>query len=540
MVGCNTNYRILDLVCREGKAMHSRKAIAVLTLLLCVSLMPLVSSTSGRAIPSCSSESVSAFPSQVPVDDGECVELSLGLLTPGDVYDIEILVIDDALDVLVFDEAGLQPYLLGQSYRSSYQQIPSTEFANGSYKFHWKVPLSISEKSWTIIVDNLAHDGDQGNGDQGGGVGRVSIKITKLSDGQWTSYHDLVGIIPDGYLTLLEGDDLRLEEGTAVSVTAWSLEGFGDVYLQSESMNANYLSGQSNVAITGASLLGVDGTASFNWIVPAAFADQPLKLVVDNTDDTDGQGTGSTTLRVTIRVELTPVMKALFVAENNSVALNTPLNFDGSSSPNNLGQIDLYEWDFDASVDSDNDGDAINDADAVGITASSSWSSPGEKTVTLTVSSTLGLDRLQSNITVLDETKPVARITNSPTSTAISIPEGWRVEHGETITLSCATSTDNHQIAACSCFLDGNPFGQQTTASFNWSEIGTHEVSLIVLDSSGNSQSTTDQILVTDSTKPRLDQALVDVLENQATIGKATTFSMTASDEYDSNTDLRR
>ena len=268
-------------------------------------------------------------------------------------------------------------------------------------------PLSISEKSWTIIVDNLAHDGDRRNGDQGGGVGRVSIKITKLSDGQWTSYHDLVGIIPDGYLTLLEGDDLRLEEGTAVSVTAWSLEGFGDVYLQSESMNANYLSGQSNVAITGAaSLLGVDGTASFNWIVPAAFADQPLKLVVDNTDDTDGQGIGSTTLRVTIRVELTPVMKALFVAENNSVALNTPLNFDGSSSPNNLGQIDLYEWDFDASVDSDNDGDAINDADAVGITASSSWSVPGEKTVTLTVSSTLGLDRLQSNITVLDETKP--------------------------------------------------------------------------------------------------------------------------------------
>jgi hypothetical protein len=465
--------------------------------------------------------------------------LSLGLLTPGDVYEIEILVIDDALDVLVFDEAGLQPYLLGQSYRSSYQQIPSTEFANGSYKFHWKVPLSISEKSWTIIVDNLAHDGDQGNGDQGGDVGRVSIKITKLSDGQWTSYHDLVGIIPDGYLTLLEGDDLRLEEGTAVSVTAWSLEGFGDVYLQSESMNANYLSGQSNVAITGASLLGVDGTASFNWIVPAAFADQPLKLVVDNTDDADGQGTGSTTLRVTIRVELTPVMKALFVAENNSVALNTPLNFDGSSSPNNLGQINLYEWDFDASVDSDNDGNAINDADAVGITASSSWSSPGEKTVTLTVSSTLGLDRLQSNITVVDETKPVARITNSPTSSAISIPEGWRVEHGETITLSCATSTDNHQISACSWSLDGNPFGQQTTASFNWSEIGTHEVSLIVLDSSGNSQSTTDQILVTDSTKPRLDQALVDVLENQATIGKATTFSMTASDEYDSNTDLR-
>ena len=144
--------------------MHSRKVGAVLALVISMSLAPLASGTSARAVPSCSTESSSTFASQVPVDDGECVELSLGLLTPGDVYEITILVIDDALDVFVFDEAGLQPYLLGQSYRSAYQQIPSTEFANGSYEFHWKVPLSISEKSWTIVVDNLAHDGDQGNG----------------------------------------------------------------------------------------------------------------------------------------------------------------------------------------------------------------------------------------------------------------------------------------------------------------------------------------------------------------------------------------
>ena len=100
--------------------MHSRKVFAVLIIMLCVPLLPLASGTSARAAPSCSSESATTFASQVPVDDGECVELSLGLLTPGDVYEITILVIDDALDVLVFDDAGLQPYLLGQSYRSSY------------------------------------------------------------------------------------------------------------------------------------------------------------------------------------------------------------------------------------------------------------------------------------------------------------------------------------------------------------------------------------------------------------------------------------
>ena len=515
--------------------MHSKKVIAVLVLMLCVSLAPLASSTSGRAAPSCSSESATTFASQVPVDDGECVELSLGLLTPGDVYEITVLVIDDALDVLVFDEAGLQPYLLGQSYRSAYQQIPSTEFANGSYEFHWKVPLSISEKSWTIVVDNLAHDGDQGNGDQGGDLGRVSISVTKLNDGQWTSYHDLVGIIPNGHLTLLEGDDLRLEEGTAVSVTAWSLEGFGDVYLQTESMNANYLAGQSNVALTGASLLGVDGTASFNWIVSAAFANQPLKLVVDNTNDPDGQGDGSTNLRITIRVELVPVMQASFVAENQTVELDTLLNFDASSSPNNLQQISQYVWDFDASVDSNNDGDAINDVDAVGVSASNLWTTPGEKTVTLTVSGQLGFDRIQTNITVLDVTDPIARITGSSTS----IAGGFRIEHGETITLSCATSTDNHQVAACSWSLDGSPYGQQTTASFNWSDIGIHEVGLIVLDPSGNSQSTSVQILVTDSSVPSIDQPLFEALSNQAVEGEVTSFFITASDNYDTNTDMR-
>ena len=519
--------------------MQSRHVVAVLIIMLCVPLAPFASGTTARATPSCTSESATTFASQVPVDDGECVELSLGLLTPGDVYEITILIIDAALDVLVFDDAGLQPYLLGQSYRSAYQQIPSTEFANGSYEFHWKVPLSISEKSWTIVVDNLAHDGDQGNGDQGGDLGRVSISVTKLSDGQWTSYHDLVGVIPNGYVTLLENDELRLEEGTGISVTAWSLEGLGDVYLQTESMNANYLAGQSNVALTGASLLGVDGTASFNWIVSAAFANQPLKLVLDNTDDVDGQGDGSTNLRVTIRVELIPVMKASFVSSNQSIALDTEMSFDASSSPNNLNQITQYVWDFDASIDSNNDGDAINDVDAVGVQATSSWSTPGEKTVTLTVSGSLGFDRVQSNISVLDETKPVARISGASTSSATPISGGWRIEHGETLTLSCATSTDNHQVAACSWIVDGSPYGQQSTASFNWSDVGTHEVGLIVLDPSGNSQSTSVQILVTDSTKPSLDLALLDVFKNQATEGELTSFLISASDEYDAATDLR-
>ena len=233
-------------------------------------------------------------------------------------------------------------------------------------------------------------------------------------------------------------------------------------------------------------------------------------------------------------------MRASFAAENQSVVLNAPLNFDAASSPNNLQQIEQYVWDFDASVDSNNDGDAINDVDAVGITASSSWATPGEKTVTLTVSGQLGFDRLQTNITVVDETNPVARITGtSSSSSATYIPGGWRIDYGETISLSCATSTDNHAIFGCSWSVDDTPFGQQTTASFNWSEIGTHDINLIVLDPSGNSVSTSVQILVIDPTVPSLDLPLLNEFTEQAIEGEPTTYLISASDGYDATTDLR-
>jgi hypothetical protein len=462
------------------------------------------------------------------------------MLQPGDVFEFSITVIDDSLDVLVFDESGLQPYLLGQSYRSTYQQVPSTEFANGEYEFHWKVPASINAKSWTVIIDNLAHDGDQGEGDQGGVDGRISMSVTQLTDTPWTPHHDLVGIIPDGYLTLLEGTSLQLEEGTTIAVTAWSLEGLADVYLQTESMNANYLSGQSNVALTGASLLAVDGTSSFSWVVPSALANQPLKLVVDNTDDPDGQGDGSTTVRITIRVQLVPVIQAQFVAENTTVPMNTLVGFDASSTPNNLGQISQYTWDFDSTVDGNNDGDFINDVDAIGLTSEAQWTSPGERNVTLTVLGQNSFDRQQQTITVDDINNPVPRITGTTasSSTATPVSGGWRIAYANTLVLTCNSSSDDDSISACSWSLDGAPYNQQTTVSFNWSTIGEHVVGLTVFDQSGNSASTQVDVRVVDGSIPMIDD---DNFNPQKSLeeGQIYTYSINANDVYDSASNLR-
>ena len=520
--------------------MQSKCAYVLIGLLMCSVMIPSVQATEGRDAPQCLSVSESTLSSQVLVVNDACMRFDLGTLQPGDVFEFSITVIDDSLDVLVFDESGLQPYLLGQSYRSTYQQVPSTEFANGEYEFHWKVPASINAKSWTVIIDNLAHDGDQGEGDQGGVDGRISMSVTQLIDTPWTPHHDLVGIIPDGYLTLLEGTSLQLEEGTTIAVTAWSLEGLADVYLQTESMNANYLSGQSNVALTGASLLAVDGTSSFSWVVPSALANQPLKLVVDNTDDPDGQGDGSTTVRITIRVQLVPVIQAQFVAENTTVPMNTLVGFDASSTPNNLGQISQYTWDFDSTVDGNNDGDFINDVDAIGLTSEAQWTSPGERNVTLTVLGQNSFDRQQQTITVDDINNPVPRITGTTasSSTATPVSGGWRIAYANTLVLTCNSSSDDDSISACSWSLDGAPYNQQTTVSFNWSTIGEHVVGLTVFDQSGNSASTQVDVRVVDGSIPMIDD---DNFNPQKSLeeGQIYTYSINANDVYDSASNLR-
>ena len=520
--------------------MQSKCAYVLIGLLMCSVMIPGVQATEGRDAPQCLSVSESTLSSQVLVANDMCIRFDLGTLQPGDVFEFSITVIDDALDVLVFDESGLQPYLLGQSYRSSYQQVPSTESANGEYEFHWKVPSSINAKSWTVIIDNLAHDGDQGDGDQGGVDGRISMTVTQLTDTPWTPHHDLVGIIPDGYLTLLEGTSLQLEEGTTIAVTAWSLQGLADVYLQTESMNANYLSGQSNVALTGASLLAVDGTSSFSWVVPSALANQPLKLIVDNTDDPDGQGDGSATLRITIRVQLVPVIQAQFVAENTTVPMNTLVGFNASSTPNNLDQISQYTWDFDSTIDGNDDGDFINDVDATGLTSEAQWTSPGERIVTLTVLGQSGFDRQEQTITVNDIINPVARITGTTASSSSATPVsgGWRIAYANTLVLTCNSSSDDDSVSACSWSLDGTPYNQQTTVSFNWSTIGEHVVGLTVFDQSGNSASTQVDVRVVDGSIPMIDDDNFNP-EKSLEEGQIYTYKINANDVYDASSNLR-
>ena len=517
--------------------MRSSVFVALLLMLMLIPASTLA--TEGRAeSPNCLNDTPAAFSSATVIGDGACVKINLGILTPGDVYDLSIIVSQDALDVLVFDQNSVQPYDLGQSYRNLFEQAPSTESAIGSFQFHWKVPASINAKAWYIVFDNTAHSGDQGMGDQGGADSRASLTISQISESYWTPFHNLIAMESDTSQPLLSGDDLRLDAGTSVVVSAWSLEGNGDVYLQTRGMNNLYTSGGvGSLFITGAALQSVDGSASFSWIVPNELDGEELIVLADNTDTPVGGAGGDSPVRMTIRVELSPELNPIISDDaNGSTVVGSSITLDAYSTPNSLNQVASASWDFDANVDADADGDSSNDVDASGWDALVQWSTPGDRTVTLTVTSPTGSSASSTTvITVVDVVNPVARIGGN----GQPISGGWKLITGEVILLNCDGSTDDHMISTCAWNLDGSPYGQSTSVSFSWTDIGSHEVVLTVNDASGNSNSISTTLLVTDTTLPVLDQSSLNLLPSTGLVDDVITCTAQASDTYDSSVSLR-
>ena len=493
----------------------------------------------GRAAPDCVTVAVGDVQSTVGVDSGACVIVWLGTLQPGDVYDLSVIVVNDAIDLLFFDENGIQPYELGQSYRSSMAQPASTESALGAYEFHWKVPPSIAAKNWYMVLDNQAHDGDAGEGDQGGQRSTVSASVSPLTQAYWTPYHDLVAVESGAYSVLLSGDDLRLDAGTTVVVSAWDMEFIGDVYLQTRAMHDRYTTGAVGVQfIDGGALQTIDTPKSLTWQVPASLEGQELLLVVDNTDAPLGGGNGTQPLRMTVRLELAPPLTPVITDDQGGVvSLGESMMLDASSTPNRLGQQGVFSWDIDADVDSNQDGNDTNDADANGVAVSAMWTTPGSKTLTVRMTAPSGEVAFATHvITVEDTVVPVARIQ---ATNAVPVSGGWRVNVGQSVTLDCSSSSDDDAVAACAWTVDGELAGNNATLVLNWPDLGLHDVMLTVTDMSGNTASSNITLRTVDATVPQIAPASGSTFPEIANQGETISLAVDVSDGYDAATALR-
>jgi hypothetical protein len=437
----------------------------------------------GRAAPNCVTMQAANLQPTMDLDPGTCVIVDLGVLNPGDVYAMDIVVVDDAIDLLFFDQNGIQPYELGQSYRSSMVQPASTESALGTYEFHWKVPPSISAKRWFMVLDNQLHDGDAGQGDQGGQRSTVSAMVAPVTQSYWTPFNDLVGVEANTYSVLLSGDDLRLDAGTIVVVSAWELEFSGDVYLQTRAMHDRYTAGSVGIQfISGGELQNVDSSRSLTWQVPASLEGEELLLVVDNTDSPLGGGDGSQDLRLTVRLELAPPLTPVVNDDQGgTVSIGQTIRLDASLTPNRMGQQGTFVWDFDATNDNNGDGNDTNDVDASGVTVSTSWNEPGPKTVHVLMTAPSG------------DTAMVA-----------------------------------HQV-----------MGNDTSLQITWEDIGVHVVELTVTDPTGNTDTSTATVRSLDPSVPSVSPVDGTPFPTTATEGDTITFTVVVTDTFDESTALR-
>ena len=521
-----------------GTLQRIMRCTALAAFLVLLLLMPAVSSqTSGRDAPNCLERDIDQLLNSISVDSGVCVKVDLGTLQPGDVYDVSVSIINDEIDLLFFDQNQILTYDAGQSYRSQYNQIISTESALGGYDFHWKTPSSLNPKTWYMVLDNLAHDGDNGQGDQGGLTSQVGVTFSKIEESYWTPFHDVIAVDANDFTTLLSGDALKLDAGTTVVVTAWALEGEADIYLQTRAMHDLYVSGEvGQLFIQDLDLQSVIDSDSDSWTVPQELDGEELLVIVDNTDSPVGGGIGDSDIKISVRVELAPVINPIINAINNgSTTIGQTLSLDANDSPNKIGQISALSWDFEDSIDVNQDGIFTNDNQAQGFEVEALWTTIGTKIVTLTTTSPNSQISITNySIEVSDIVAPNPVISSS----AELFTGGWKTSINQETAFSCSSSTDDDIIASClwewgSVFSDTN-----SSTSITWPNIGTYQVNLTVVDNSGNSATTTAIVVVDDSSIPSLNQQSIEQLPSSTIEGESLTLSIDAIDAYDQSYQL--
>lgn len=505
---------------------------ALMVLMLCASI-PVGAAAEGRAVPSCASAELSDVTGAVAVDGGSCLDINLGEQAPGTVLAFDVLVVDDAVDLLVFDEAGKAPYELGQSYRNAVTAPVSTESAIGAQVFHWKVPASINAKTWSLVVDNLAHDGDQGEGDQGGARAQISVQVSVLTDGALTVVHDLFAALENTSMWLTQDDGLSLDAGTSVQIEAWGLDGAGDLAFLTDAQRSAWEGGAQHAPAAGTALLDVASTSSLTWTVPSSLAGVPMHLLLDAGESISG-GAAPADLRMTVRLTLDPPMAPVIEDDNNgSTTLGQPIVLNASSTPDRLNRLVDWLWDVDADIDEDNDGDATNDGTwGSAKTIQASWDRPGTFTVTLHVRDVDGRTAMvQHDVTVTDVTPPTAAVSSLGDEQPVE--DGYRLDPDAVLRLSCSASTDDHEVDLCAWSIDGAPAGQNTTVVASWADSGEHVVRLTVTDPSGNTDVLERRVVVVDRTLPSFASSLVAALPASVDAGASNVVRVEAADPVD-------
>tara|TARA_Y100001968_G_scaffold178363_1_gene163267 strand:- start:1882 stop:4086 length:2205 start_codon:yes stop_codon:yes gene_type:complete len=489
-----------------------------------------VEAISTRGVISCTNSSLDSLPENWTIMDQECIRVDLGTHSPGTNLAFEIYA-DQEIDILLFPSNTVSVYQNEQSYRLDSVWMADSVFESfsGTGEWHWQTPEDRGETRWYLVIDNLAHPQDSGEGDQGGLSVEIELDAGVILPEQFTLADSIHRVEPGGY-SLVHGP-FTVDEGTFVEIHARTMAGEPDIFVMSETAFLYYSPSSnwsSSLRITSADMLLVSNERYLPWEA-SDIEGQNLYIVVDNRQGPGGGGAGTSSVAVTVTVTLTPILDPHISSQTNldSVDVGALVNLSAESTPNKSDQIPEsgFSWDI--------DGDGVSDW--TGSDVEHLWEEPGNYTVRLSATS---VDSRSASVS-----RTVTVVDKSPPSVSLGVTGMLTKGFGEQISIS-ASFTDNWGLESLDWMIDGQIIlsnysltDQHSTLILPVSEEyspGQHVISLVVRDRSGMATQQDAIVNFIDVTAPEISQYEAQIEVNY---GDQTILQIFAQDNQSGNLD---
>ena len=470
------------------------------------------------------------IPASWDIDDGACVRVDLGVLSAGDTLSFDVTA-DSQVDILLFAAGSISVYQNEQNYRldSVWHADSVFESFQGDGTWHWTAPDDRGDTRWYLVLDNMAHPQDQGNGAQGGSLATVVLDIQEVDTPVFGIVDTIVRLDSGGHSVL--AGPLVLDQGTQVNLFVTTMQGAPDIFLMTDVQLEFYEQGTTANGMddNNSDMLLVLEERSLSWSVSSDYTGQDLYLVVDNRPGPPSGGAGTGFVATTVVMDLIPILEPTITNASSlaTIDVGAEVILDASSTPNLSNQIDSetgFQW--------DTNGDGFYDTAGSAITVS--WDEPNQISIGLRAVSKDGRSAtIYLNTTIEDISPPEVSLSASDTIRkdfddelllTANIDDNWGVYSVEWL-------VDEEVIENYSSWSwqDGKTFTFRFDSSYS---PGEHEVTIRVTDKEGQVTERTAIIDLYDSTPPIVPQQTV---ETTVILGEPFQFTAEAMDAESPN-----
>ena len=484
-----------------------RSSVALMVLLLLTSSAPAIDAT-GKGVISCTPADLDMVPASWNIDDGACVRIDLGVLSAGDTLSFDVSA-DTNVDILLFSASSISVYQNEQNYRldSVWHSDSVFESFQGDGTWHWTAPDDRGDTRWYLVLDNMAHPQDQGEGAQAGSLATVVLDVQEVDSPVFGIVDTIVRLDSGGHSVL--AGPLVLDEGTQVNIFVTTMQGAPDIFLVTGTQMEFYEQGTTANGMddNNADMLLVLEERSISWSVNSDYSGQELYLVVDNRPGPPSGGAGTGFVATTVVMDLIPILQPTITNASDlaTIDVGAEVILDASNTPNFSDQIDSengFQW--------DTNGDGFYDFSGSTITVS--WAEPAEISIGLRAVSQDGRSAtVYLNTTIQDI---------SPPDVSLSASDIIRKDFDDELLLT-ANIDDNWGIYSVEWLVDEAVI--QNYSSWNWQDgktftfrfdssylAGNHDVTIRVTDNEGQVTERTAIIDLYDSTPPLVPQQTVE------------------------------